>query len=62
MKTKTDREITVYRSRRSPAWPTIILDGKWLSENGFASGDKISIHCEDGRPIIENTGRRWDTA
>lgn len=59
MELKTNRKITVYRSRRSSTWPSIILDGKWLHESGFALGDKISVHCEEGKLTIENTGRRW---
>lgn len=54
-----DRELTACRSRRNYEWPSIILDGKWLKESGFAPGDKVLVRCEDVKLTIQNTGRKW---
>lgn len=64
---KKNRELKVYYSnqkgRKSQnTWygvsdsievPTIILKGLWLEKLGFEVGDKINVHCEEGRLIID---------
>lgn len=55
-----DRELTACRSRRNYGWPSIILDGKWLKNSGFEPGDKVQVHCEDGKITIQKTGRKYD--
>ena len=39
--------------------PLIMLQGKWLRDMGFSTGDRISVTCEGGRLIVERTGRIW---
>jgi len=56
------REMTVYRARGTGMGinnPLIMLQGKWLRDVGFSTGDRISVTCEDGRLIVERTGRIW---
>ena len=37
----------------------IMMQGKWLRETGFSTGDRIVVTCEEGRLIVERTGRIW---
>lgn len=56
------REMTVYRARGTSMEinnPLIMLQGKWLRDLGFSTGDRISVTCESGRLIVERTGRIW---
>lgn len=56
------REMTVYRARGTSMEdnkPLIMLQGKWLRDVGFSTGDRISVTCEGGRLIVERTGRIW---
>lgn len=56
------REMTVYRARGTSmeiSNPLIMLQGKWLRDLGFSTGDRISVTCEGGRLIVERTGRIW---
>ncbi len=56
------REMTVYRARGTSMEinnPLIMLQGKWLRDLGFSTGDRISVTCEGGRLIVERTGRIW---
>ncbi len=56
------REMTVYRARGASMEtnrPLIMLQGKWLRDVGFSTGDRIAVTCEDGRLIVERTGRIW---
>ncbi len=56
------REMTVYRARGASMEinrPLIMLQGKWLRDVGFSTGDRIAVTCEDGRLIVERTGRAW---
>ena len=49
------RKLKVYRSTNSNSGsdtPTIRLDGKWLQEYGFNTGDFISVECKGGELII----------
>ena len=32
--------------------PTVMLQGKWLEQLGFAIGDFVSVSCENGKIII----------
>ena len=54
------REMTVYRARGTSIGtnnPLIMLQGKWLRDLGFSTGDRISVTCDGGRLIVEKTGR-----
>ena len=56
------REMTVYRARgngKDLTVPMIMMQGKWLRETGFSTGDRIVVTCEEGRLIVERTGRIW---
>ena len=56
------REMTVYRARGTSIGtnnPLIMLQGKWLRDLGFSTGDRISVTCDGGRLIVEKTGRIW---
>ncbi len=56
------REMTVYRARGTSVGtnsPLIMMQGKWLRETGFSTGDRIAVTCEEGRLIVERTGRIW---
>ena len=56
------REMTVYRARGTSVEvnnPLIMMQGKWLRETGFSTGDRIAVTCEKGRLIIERTGGIW---
>nr|WP_245796908.1 SymE family type I addiction module toxin [Hornefia porci] len=33
-------------------FPKILLQGKWLEQCGFNCGDRIEVHCEEGRLTI----------
>ena len=56
------REMTVYRARGTSMEenkPLIMLQGKWLRDMGFSTGDRIAVTCVDGKLIVERTGRIW---
>ena len=56
------REMTVYRARGTSIGtntPLIMLQGKWLRDMGFSTGDRISVTCEGGKLIVERTGGIW---
>ncbi len=56
------REMTVYRARGTSVEenkPLIMLQGKWLRDIGFSTGDRITVTCVDGKLIVERTGRIW---
>lgn len=42
-----------YRYTNTPA---IVLKGQWLKEFGFDKGEKIVVHCEDGKLTISKEG------
>ncbi len=45
------REMTVYRARETSMEenkPLIMLQGKWLRDMGFSTGDRIAVTCVDG--------------
>lgn len=51
---KADRTLTVssiggYQRNDVPA---LRINGLWLEDIGFHTGDKISVHCEDGKITI----------
>lgn len=51
---KTDRTLTVstvsgYNSKDVPA---LRINGLWLEDYGFHKGDKVSVHCEEGKLVI----------
>ena len=55
------RKLKVYRSTNSNSssdTPTIRLDGKWLQEYGFNTGDFISVECKGGELIIRKDTER----
>ena len=55
------RKLKVYRStsnNSSSNTPSIRLDGKWLQEYGFNTGDFISVECKDGELIIRKDTER----
>lgn len=54
MKNQKNRSMKVYsqNGRNYKATPTIILKGQWLEEMGFATGDYISVSCENGKLVI----------
>ena len=39
--------------------PLIMLQGKWLRDMGFSTGDRIAVTCVDGKLIVERTGKIW---
>lgn len=56
------REMTVYRARgnaKDLTVPMIMMQGKWLREMGFAVGDRVSVTLQDGKLVVERTGRVW---
>jgi len=54
------REMTVYRARgKDLTVPMIILQGKWLRDMGFTVGNRVSVSMQDGKLMVENTGRVW---
>ncbi|MCH4153899.1 MAG: type I toxin-antitoxin system SymE family toxin [Saccharofermentans sp.] len=54
MKVKANRALKVYESSgyHYKPTPTIILKGQWLEQFGFAAGDNVDIHCEDGKLVV----------
>ena len=55
------RKLKVYRfisSNSGSNTPSIRLDGKWLQEYGFNTGDFISVECKDGELIIRKDTER----
>jgi len=55
------RKLKVYRSTNSNSGsntPSIRLDGKWLQDYGFNTGDFISVECKDGELIIRKDTER----
>lgn len=56
------REMTVYRARgngKDLTLPMIMMQGKWLRDMGFAVGDRVSVTLQDGKLVVERTGRVW---
>ena len=56
------REMTVYRARgngKDITVPMIMMQGKWLRDMGFAVGDRVSVTVQDGKLVVERTGRVW---
>lgn len=56
------REMTVYRARGNGKDLTvtmIMMQGKWLRDMGFAVGDRVSVTLQDGKLVVERTGRVW---
>ena len=56
------REMTVYRARGTSVEvnnPLIMMQGKWLRDMGFTVGDRISVTLQDGKLVVERTGRMW---
>ena len=56
------REMTVYRVRGNGKYftvPMIMMQGKWLRDMGFAVGDRVSVTLQDGKLVVERTGRIW---
>ena len=54
------REMTVYRARgngKDLTVPMIMMQGKWLRDMGFAVGDRVSVTLQDGKLVVERTGR-----
>ncbi len=49
------RKLTVYwgSTRAYNPIPKIILQGHWLSDLGFAIGDKVALSCQKDKVIIE---------
>ncbi len=39
--------------------PMIMMQGKWLRDMGFAVGDRVSVTLQDGKLVVERTGRVW---
>jgi toxic protein SymE len=48
-----ERKLRVYKSTRNYAQPSIVLQGAWLAEAGFAPGDYISVSCQENRLTIQ---------
>ena len=51
---KDDRILTVssvsgYQYKGVPA---LRISGLWLEDYGFHKGDKVSVHCEEGKLVI----------
>lgn len=54
---KAERNLTVsslggYNNKEVPA---LRISGMWLEDLGFHTGDKVTIHCETGKLIIEKS-------
>ena len=54
---KKERTLTVssvsgYNSKDVPA---LRINGMWLEDLGFHTGDKVNVHCENGKLIIEKS-------
>ncbi len=58
-----DRKLTVYNGRgafkKSP--PQILLQGNWLEQAGFSTGDKITVKCHQGKLVITKDDARADS-
>ena len=55
---KEERTLTISSQYQKRAWhsvevPSIRLSGKWLSENGFISGEQITVQVLKGQLIIK---------
>ncbi len=62
-RTDGGRKLTVCygRGNYKQAPPQILLQGKWLEQAGFSAGDKITVKCQQGQPIITKDGTRVDS-
>lgn len=54
---KAERNLTVssvarYNNKEVPA---LRISGLWLEDLGFHTGDKVTIHCENGKLVIEKS-------
>lgn len=54
---KADRSLTVstvsgYQYKNVPA---LRISGLWLEDYGFNPGDKVSVHCENGKLVIQKS-------
>lgn len=54
---KAERNLTVssvggYNNKEVPA---LRINGMWLEDLGFHTGDKVTIHCENGKLVIEKS-------
>lgn len=54
---KTERNLTVssvggYNNKEVPA---LRINGMWLGDLGFHTGDKVTVHCENGKLVIEKS-------
>ena len=49
-----DHKLTVYYSHGAFKKTTlqILLQGKWLEQAGFSTGDKITVKCQQRRLVI----------
>ncbi len=58
-----DRKLTVYNGRgafkKSP--PQILLQGNWLEQAGFSTGNKITVKCHQGKLVITKDDSRADS-
>lgn len=54
MKAKSYRPMKVYETSgyHYKPTPTIVLKGQWLEQFGFGAGEKIGVHCEEGKLTI----------
>ncbi|WP_342718692.1 SymE family type I addiction module toxin [Hornefia porci] len=54
MSDKMIRKLKIYcvTSIQYKDFPKILLQGKWLEQCGFNCGDRIEVHCEEGRLTI----------
>lgn len=54
MKAKSYRPMKVYETSgyHYKPTPTIVLKGQWLEQFGFGAGEKISVHCEEGKLTV----------
>ena len=57
MNEKDIRKLKVYATG-DQAKPQIILQGKWLADCGFSTGDFIMVACEDNKLTITKGGRK----
>ena len=48
----TVSSITGYKNKDVPA---LRINGMWLEDLGFHTGDKVNILCEDGKLVIEKS-------
>ena len=48
-----ERKIRVYNSLRKHGDPSILLQGAWLADAGFAPGDYISVKCQENQLTIQ---------